>query len=134
MEEVQNCCLAAKDVPNLQFDLAELEERGDSAVRTDVVEIIDMDTNESVMGSQNSNSREHSKNLLESAAGEASDQVSEQRSVEKTMDSELHKGTSKYREHSQKLQNSEKMAAEEMSRKIVPQTLDKGVHPGDSKN
>ena len=81
--------LAAKDVPNLQFDVAESEERGESAVRTDVVEIIEMDTNESVMASQNSDVREHSKNSLESAAGGASDQVSEQRIVEKTMDLEL---------------------------------------------
>ena len=79
--------LAAKDVPNLQFDVTESEERGESAVRTDVVEIIDMNTNESVMASQNSDFQEHSKNLLESAAGEASDQASEQRIVEKTMDS-----------------------------------------------
>ena len=50
------------------------------------------------------------------------------------MDLELHNGTSKYREHSQKLWNSEKMAAEETSGKIVAQTLNKGTHPGDSKN
>ena len=48
--------LAAKDVPNGQFDVAESEERGELAVRTDVVEFIDMDTNESVMASQNSDS------------------------------------------------------------------------------
>ena len=46
--------LAAKDIPNLQFDVAESEERGESLVRTDVVEIIDVDTNGSVMTSQNS--------------------------------------------------------------------------------
>ena len=34
MEEVQNCCLAAKDVPNLQFDIwQKLEEKGESAVK-----------------------------------------------------------------------------------------------------
>ena len=112
--------LAAKDIPNLQFDVAESEERGESAVRTDVVEIIDVDTNGGVMTSQNSDSREHSKNSLESAAGEASDQASEQRSIEMTMDLELHNRTSEYREHSQKSRNSEKTAAEETSRKIVP--------------
>ena len=48
------------------------------------------------------------KNLLESAAGEASDQASEQRSAEKMMDLELHNRTSEYREHSQKSRNSEK--------------------------
>ena len=100
--------LAAKDVPDLQFDAAESEERGESAVRTDMVEIIDVDTNGSVTTPQNSDSREHSKNLLESAAGKASDQASEQRSVEKTMDVELHNRTSEYREHSQKSWNSQK--------------------------
>ena len=124
--------LSAKDVPDLQFDVAKSEERGESAVRTDVVEMIDMDT--SVTASQNSDSQEHSKNSLERTAGEASDQASEQRSVEKMMDLELHNRTSEYREHSQKSQNSEKMAAEETSGKVVPQTLDKGIHPGDSEN
>ena len=126
--------LAAKDVPNLQFDAAESEERGESAVRTDVVEIIDVDTNGSVKTQQNSNFREHSKNLLEGAAGEASGQASEQRSIEKTMDLELHNRTSKYREHFQKSWNSEKKADEETSKKIVHRTLDKVEHPGDSKN
>ena len=126
--------LAAKDIPNLQFVAAESEERGESAVRTDVVEIIDVDTNGSVMTSQNSDSREHLKNLLESAAGEASDQASEQRSIEKTMDLKLHNRTSEYRENSQKSWNSERTADEEMSRKIVHRTLKKGSHPGDSKN
>ena len=50
------------------------------------------------------------------------------------MNLELHNRTSKYREHSQKSRNSEKTAADEMSRKIVPQTLDKGAHPADSEN
>ena len=63
--------------------MAESEERGESSVRTDVVEIIDVDTNGSVTTSQNSDFREHSKNLLESAAGEAPEQASEQRSVQK---------------------------------------------------
>ena len=126
--------LAAKDIPNLQFDVAELEEKGESAVRTDVVEIIDVDTNRRVTTSQNCNSWEHSKNLLESAAGEASEQASEQRSVEKTMDLELHNRTSEYREHSQKLWNSEKTADEETSRKLVHRMLNKGSHVEDSKN
>ena len=126
--------LAAKDIPNLQFDVAESEERDESAVRTDVVEIIDVDTNGSVTISQNSDSREHSKNSLESAAGEASEQASEQRSVEKIMGLELHNRTSKYRERSQKLRSSEKMIDEETSRKIVHRMLDRGAHLGDSEN
>ena len=126
--------LAAKDIPNLQFDVAESEERGESSERTDVVEIIDVDTSGSVTTSQNSNFREHSKNSLESAAGEALEQASEQRSVKKMMDLELHNRTSEYREHSQKSRSSEKAADEETSRKIVHRMLDKGTHPGDSEN
>ena len=72
--------------------------------------------------------------MLESAAGEAPKQASGQRSVKKTMDLELHNRTSKYREHSQKLQSSEKMTDEETSGRIVHQTLNKGTHPGDSEN
>ena len=89
-------------------------------MRTDVVEIIDVNGNEGVMASQNSNFQEHSKNSLESTAGKAPYQVSEQRITEKTMDLELHSRTSEYREHSQKSWNSEKTTAEETSRKMVP--------------
>ena len=86
------------------------------------------------MTPQNSDSQEHSKNLLESAAGEESDQASEQRSKENMMDPELHNTTSEYREHSQNSWNSEKTADEETSREIVHRTLDRGAHPGDSEN
>ena len=126
--------LAVKDIPNLQFDVAESEESGESPVRTEVVEILDVDTNGSVTTSQNSNFWEHSKNSLESAAGEALEQAGEQRSVKKTMDLELYNRTSEYREHSQKLQSSEKTTDEEMSRKIVHRMLDKGTHLEDSKS
>ena len=95
--------LAAKDIPDLQFDVTEAKEKGESSERTDVVEIIDVDTNGSVMVSQNSNFREHSKHLLESAAGEAQEQASEQRSAKEMIDLELQNRTSKYREHSQKV-------------------------------
>ena len=46
--------LAAKDIPDLQFDVAEVKEKGESSERTDVVEILDVDTNGTVMVSQNS--------------------------------------------------------------------------------
>ena len=72
--------------------------------------------------------------MLESAAGEAQEQVSEQRSVQKTMDPEPHSRTSEYREHSQNSQSSEKARDEKMSRNIVHRTLDRCVHPGDSQN
>ena len=126
--------LAAKDIPDLQFVAAEAKEKGESSERTDVVEIIDVDTKGSMMISQNSDLREHSKNLLESAAGEALEQASEQRTVKKTMDLELHNRTSEYREHSQKSRSSEKVIGEEMSRKIAHRTLDRGTYPADSKN
>ena len=98
------------------------------------MEIIDVDTNGSVMISQNSDIREHSKNLLENAAGEAQVQAGEQRSAKETMDLELHNRTSEYRKHSQKSRSSEKVTYEETSRKIVHRTLSNGVHPGYSKN
>ena len=124
--------LAAKDIPDLQFDAAEPEEKGESSERTDVMEIMDVDAKGSVMTPQNSDSQEHSRNSLESAAGEALHQVNEQRSMEKMMDPELHSRTSEYREHSQKSQRREKVIDEETSRKIVHRTWDKGAHPGDS--
>ena len=111
--------LAAKDVPDLQFDAAELEENDKSLVRADVMEIIDMGTNEGVMTLHNSDSREHSKNSLESAAGEAPKQVSQQRRVEKTKDTELHNRTSEYREHSPNSRNSERKLDEKTSRESV---------------
>ena len=70
--------------------------------------------------------------MLESAGGEALHQVNEQRSMEKTMDPELHSRTSEYREHSQKSRRSEKVIDKKTSRKIVDRMWDKGVHPGDS--
>ena len=90
--------LAEKDIPDLHFDAAEMKEKGKPSERTDVMEIMDVNTKESTMTQQNSDSREHSKNSLESAAGGASDQVNQRRSMEKTMDPELHNRTSKYRE------------------------------------
>ena len=126
--------LAAKDIPDLQFDAAEPEEKGEPSERTDVMEIMDVDTKGSMITRQNSDSQEHSRNLLESAAGEALHQANEQRSKEKTMDPELHSRTSEYREHSQKSRRSERVIDKERSRNMVHRTLDRRVHPGDSKN
>ena len=108
--------LTAKDIRDLQFDAAEPEEKGESSERTEVMEIMDVDTKGSVTTPHNSDSREHSRNSLESAAGEALHQVNEQRSREKTMDPELHSRTSEYREHSQKSWRSKKVIDEETSR------------------
>ena len=60
--------LAEKDIPDLQFDVKETKEKGDSSERTEVMVIMNVDTKENT---QNSDSREHSRNSLESAAGEA---------------------------------------------------------------
>ena len=46
--------LAAKDIPDHQFDVAEVKEKGDSSERTEVWEITDVDTNGSVTTPQNS--------------------------------------------------------------------------------
>ena len=63
--------LAPKDIPDLQFDAAERKEEDDSPERTDVIEIMDVNTEDSVTAPQNSDFQEHSRNSLESAAGEA---------------------------------------------------------------
>ena len=60
--------LAEKGIPNLHFDVAETKEKGKPSERADVMEIMNVDTKEST---QNSDSREHSRNLLESVAGGA---------------------------------------------------------------
>ena len=121
--------LAEKDIPDLHFDVAETKEKDKPSERADAMEIMNLDTKESM---QNSDSREHSKNLLQSAAGEAQERVSEQRSVKQALDPELHSNTSEYREHSQKSRSSGKTTDEEMSRNIVHQRSDRCVHPGDS--
>ena len=120
--------LAPKDIPDLQFDAAERKEKGDSPERTDVMEIMDVNTEDSVTVPQNSNFQEHSRNLLESAAGEAQEQVSEQRSVKQALNSKLHSNASEYREHSQKSRNSGKPTDVEMPRKLVKRTFSRDTH------
>ena len=63
--------LAPKDIPDLQFPVTEREEKGDVPEKTEVTEIVDVDTRCSVIATQNSDFRERSRNLLESVAGEA---------------------------------------------------------------
>ena len=48
--------LAAKDIPDLQFDAAEVKQKGESSERTEVMEIMDVDTKGSVTTPQNSDS------------------------------------------------------------------------------
>ena len=92
--------LAEKDIPDLHFDVKDRKEKGDSSEKTEVMEITDVNTGG--MTPLNSDFREHSRNSLESAAGEELELVSEQRSVKQVLDSELHSNASEYREHSQK--------------------------------
>ena len=125
---------AEKDIPDLHFDVTDTKEKGDSSEKTEVMEIRDVNTERSVMASQNSDFREHSRNLLESAAGEAQERVSEQRSVKQALDPELHSNASEYREHSQKSRSSGKSTDVETLGNIMHQTLERRVHPGDSKN
>ena len=82
--------LAPKDIPDLQFDAAEKNEKSDSSERTDVMEIMDVNREDSVTAPQNSDFWEHSRNSLESAAGEAQERVSEQGSVKQALNSKLH--------------------------------------------
>ena len=123
--------LAEKDIPDLHFDITDTKEKGDSSEKTEVMDITDVNTKRSVMAPQNSNFREHSRNLLESAAGEAQERVSEQRSVKQVLDPELHSNVSENREHSQ---NSwEKQAVEEMEHvKVTMSVRENQCSVGDS--
>ena len=126
--------LAPKDIPDLHFNVIDKKEKGDSPERTDVMEIMDVNTEDRVTAPQNSNFREHSRNSLESVAGEAQERVSEQRSVKEALDPELHSNASEYREHSQKSRNSGKLTNVETPGNIVHLTLERLVHPGDSES
>ena len=101
--------LAEKDIPDLHFDVKDRKEGGNSSEKTEVMEIMDVNTEDCVTAPRNSDFREHSRNSLENAAGEALELVSEQKSVKQALDSELCSNTSEYREHSQKSRNSGKL-------------------------
>ena len=120
--------LAPKDIPDLHFDVTDTKEKGDSSEKTERMEIMDLNTEESVTAPQNSNFREHSRNLLDSTAGEAPELVSEQRSVKQALDLELHSNASKYREHSQKSLNSGKPTDVETPRKFMKRTFSRDTH------
>ena len=100
--------LAPRDIPDLHFAVEEREDKGDSQEKTDVIELMNVNTEDCVTVPRNSDFREHSRNLLESVAGEAQVRLQEQRSLEKALDSELHSNISEYREHSQKSQDNGK--------------------------
>ena len=118
--------LAEKDIPDLHFDVKDRKEKGDLLEKTEVMEITEVNTGG--MTPLNSEFREHSRNLLESAVGEAQELVSEQKSVKQALDSELHSNASKYREHSQKSRNSEKPTEVKTPRKLVKGTFSRDMH------
>ena len=121
--------LAPKDIPNLHFNVTDMDEKSDTLEKTEVMEIMDVNTEECVMAPQNSDFREHSRNSLENVAGEALELVSEQKNVKQTLDSELPSNTSEYREHSQKSRNSRKLIDVETTRKLVKWTISRVMHP-----
>ena len=124
--------LAEKDIPDLHFDVKDRKEKSDLLEKTEVMEITEVNTGG--MTPLNSDFREHSRNLLASALGEAQELESEQRSVKQALDSELHSNASEYREHSQKSRNSERLTNVETLGNNVQQMLERSVHPGDSEN
>ena len=96
--------LAPRDIPDLQFAVAEREEKGDSPEKTEVTEIVDVDTRCSVIATQNSDFRERSRNPLESAAGEARERENVEmprKLVKRPLIREMQLQHSECREHSQ---------------------------------
>ena len=125
--------LAEKDIPDLYFHVMDVKEEGDSAKKTEVMEIMDVNTEDCVTAPQNSNFREHSINLLENAAGEGLELVSEQKGVKQALDTELPSNTSEYREHSQKSRDNGKPTDVETTRKLVKRTFSRDTHLQHSK-
>ena len=108
--------LAEKDIPDLHFDV---KDNGDSPEKTDMMELMNVNTEDCVTVPRNSDCREHSRNSLENAAGEELELVSEQRSLKQELDSKLHSNTSEYREHSQKSRDNGKPTDVEMPGKLA---------------
>ena len=120
--------LAPKDIPDLHFNVTDTKEKGVSSEKTEVMEIMDVNTEESMTAPQNKEFREHSRNSLESAAGEVPELISEQRSVKQALDLELHSNASQYREHSQNSWNIGKPTDVEMPRKLMERTFSRDMH------
>ena len=120
--------LAPRDIPDLHFAVAEREDKGDSPEKTDVIELMNVNTEDCVTVPRNSDFREHSRNSLESVAGEAQVRLRDQRSLEKALDSELHSNTSEYREHSQKSQDNGKPTDKESAATKVKRTFSRDMH------
>ena len=117
--------LAEKDIPDLHFSI---KDNGDSPEKTDMMELMNVNTEDCVTVPRNSDFREHSRNSLESVAGGAQVRLRDERSLEQALDSELHSNTSEYREHSQKSRDSGKPANVERPGKLVKGTLIREMH------
>ena len=85
---------------------------------------MNVDTKESA---QNSDSREHSRNSLESVAGGVLHRMNQHGNVEMTICAKLLKETSEDRDVSQESWSCEHV--EEMSRKVVKRTLSRDMQP-----
>ena len=133
-EEVKNygrsakLLLAPRDIPDLQFAVAEREEKGDSPEKTEVMELINVNKEDCVTEPQNSDFREHSRNSLESVAGEALERESEQRIVRQSLNSKLNSNASECGEHSQKSWDSGKPTDVETPGKLAKGTLIREMH------
>ena len=119
---------AEKDISDLYFHVTDVKEEDDSAKKTEVMEIMDVNREDCVTAPLNSDFRELSSNSLEKAAGEPLELVSEQKSIKETLDSEPPSNTTEYGEHSQELRNSRKPTDMEMVRKLVKWTLSRDTH------
>ena len=120
--------LAPRDIPDLHFPVAERENKGDSPEKTDVIELMKVNIKDCVTAPRNSDFREHSRNSLESAAGEALERESEQRSVRQALNSKLHSNASECGEHSQKSRDVGKPTGVEMPMKPTKGTLFREMH------
>ena len=118
--------LAEKDIPDLDFNVTDTKEKGDSLETMEVLEITDVNTTGTTP--QNSEFRELSRNSLESAAGEALERESEQRSVRQALNSKLHSNASECGEHSQKSRDGGKPTGVEMLMKPTKGTLFREMH------
>ena len=118
--------LAEKDIPDLDFNVTDTTEKGDSLETMEVIEITDVNT--SGMTPQNSEFRELSRNSLESAAGEALERESEQRSVRLALNSKLHSNASECGEHSHKSQDNGKPTDKDSATTRVKRTFSRDMH------
>ena len=118
--------LAEKDIPDLHFDI---KDNGDAPEKTDVMELMNVNTEYCVTEPRNSEFREHSGNSLESVAGETLEREGEQRIVRQGLNSKLHSNASECREHSKKSRDSGKPTDVEAPRKLAKGTLIREMHP-----